>query len=119
MFVKNVNTAAWHDYRQMTVVEGFQGHQLRRRDVWCGAAQAIGRFKGEGGEQRVHAPPPIKFQERLSGASRIQENLLAAINCKYGHADNFNVFGKYQTYQYTFLVSCSIKILLYFNRTAT
>ena len=64
MFVKNVNTAAWHDYRQMTVVEGFQGHQLRRRDVWCGAAQAIGRFKGEGGEQRVHAPPPQSSSRR-------------------------------------------------------
>jgi len=115
MFVTNVNTAACYDYQQMAVVEGFQGHQLRRRDVWCGAAQAIGGFKGEGNG----AMPPNKFQERLSGASRIQENLLAAINCKYEHADNYNVFTKYQTYQYTFLVSCSIKILLYFNRTAT
>ena len=48
MFVTNVNTAACYDYQQMAVVEGFQGHQLRRRDVWCGADQAIGGFKGKG-----------------------------------------------------------------------
>jgi len=57
MFVKNVNTAVWHDYRQMAVVEGFQGHQLQaRRAAW--RSRGHRRIYGEGEGQRVHAPPP-------------------------------------------------------------